>query len=150
MSQTATQPETVSALAVVQKFYACYAAGDLDTMKREVLSPDVEWIIPGHHPLAGTKRGAEEIVAYFNQLQKASFKAEVITLSTNGDYVVDVHRGWGEFGDAKVDMNWVLAYRVENGRITWVQNFAADQHAVDLFFWKVWGDQLKPIPERLQ
>lgn len=147
MSQTNAQPS--SSLAVVQKFYECYASGDLEAMKREVLAPDVVWIIPGHHPLAGPKHGVDEIVAYFNQLQKANFKAEVISLSTSGEYVVDVHRGWGEFEEAKVDMNWVLAYRVENGRIVWVQNFAADQHAADLFFWRVWGEQLKPIPGRL-
>lgn len=137
-------------LAVVQKFYECYANHDLETMKRDVLAPDVVWIIPGHHPLAGTKHGADEIVAYFQQLAKAHFQAEVISLSASDTYVVDVHRGWGEYGTAKVDINWVLCYRIENGKIAEVQNFAGDQHAADQFFWHVWGDDLKPIPDRLK
>jgi predicted SnoaL-like aldol condensation-catalyzing enzyme len=96
------------------------------------------------------KKGADEIVAYFATIAKANFKAEVITLSVSEDHVVDVHRGWGEYGEHKVDMNWVLTYKIENGRIKEVQNFAADQHAADLFFWNVWGTELKPVPERLK
>jgi hypothetical protein len=63
--------------------------------------------------------------------------------------VVDVHRGWGEHGDAKLDINWVLYYRIRGGKIAEVQNFAGDQHAADLFFWEVWVESLKPLPDRL-
>jgi len=116
---------------------------------REVLAGDVTWLIPGHHPLAGLKRGPDEIVAFFDQLAEADFQAEVISLSASEDWVVDVHRGWGEYGEAKLDMNWVLAYRIRDGKISEVQNFAADQHAADLFFWRVWGERLRPLPDRL-
>ena len=135
-------------VAVVQRFYEGYAGQDMEKI-REVLAEDVTWLIPGHHPLAGLKRGADEIVAFFNQLAKANFQAEVISLSASEDWVVDVHRGWGEYGEATLDMNWVLAYRIRDGKIAEVQNFAADQHAADLFFWRVWGDSLKPLPDRL-
>ncbi len=137
-------------LELVQRFFACYGSGDLETMKREILAEDVTWIIPGHHPLAGVKKGANEIVDYFATIAKANFKAEVISLSASENHVVDVHRGWGEYGEHKVDMNWVLVYQIENGRIKQAQNFAADQHEADQFFWKVWGDELKPVPARLR
>lgn len=135
---------------VVQRFFECYGAGDLETMKREILAEDVTWIIPGHHPLAGVKRGAEEIIDYFSTIAQANFKAEVISLSASEHHVVDVHRGWGEYGEYKIDMNWVLVYQIENGRIKQAQNFAADQHAADQFFWDVWGEKLKPVPARLK
>lgn len=134
---------------LVQRFFQCYGSGDLDTMKRDILAEDVTWIIPGHHPLAGIKRGADEIVQYFATIAKADFKAEVISLSASEHHVVDVHRGWGAYGEYTVDMNWVLVYQIRDGRIQSAQNFAADQHAADLFFWNVWGDQLKPVPDRL-
>jgi hypothetical protein len=137
-------------LKLVKKFFECYGTGDLETMKKEILAEDVSWIIPGHHPLSGVKHGADEIINYFATIAKANFKADVITLSASENHVVDVHRGWGEYGEHKVDMNWVLMYRIENGRIKEVQNFAADQHAADLFFWNVWGEELKPVPERLK
>jgi len=102
-------------VAVVQRFYEGYAGQDMEKI-REVLAEDVTWLIPGHHPLAGLKRGADEIVAFFNQLAKANFQAEVISLSASEDWVVDVHRGWGEYGEATLDMNWVLAYRIGTAR----------------------------------
>lgn len=156
MSQTSgdrlqQQPLNVSddGIEVVQRFYAAYAANDLDGI-RATLAGDVAWTIPGHHPLAGTKHGADEIVAYFGQLQRAGFQAEVVALAASGEWVIDLHRGWGGVGEDRIDMRWVLAYRVAAGRIAEVQNFAADQHAADLFFWRVWGDELRPIPDRLR
>lgn len=139
-----------SNIALVERFYEAYAANDVERMKTEILHRDVTWRIPGHHPLAGLKRGAAEIAAYFAQLPKAAFQAEPIVVATQDDYVIDVHRGWAAFDGDNLDMHWVLVYRIEDGRIREVENFAADQHAADVFFWRVWGDDLKPIPERLQ
>ena len=135
-------------MAVVRRFYEGYAAGDLKKIS-QTLAEDVTWLIPGHHPLAGLKQGAEEIVAFFDRLGKANFQAEVLSLSASEGSVVDVHRGWGEHGDSKLEINWVLYYRIRDGKIAEVQNFAGDQHAADLFFWEVWGESLKPIPDRL-
>ncbi|MHC9538570.1 MAG: nuclear transport factor 2 family protein [Vulcanimicrobiota bacterium] len=132
---------------IVAKYYEYYSKGDIDGIK-SVMADDVEWHIPGHHPLAGTKKGINEVVAFFKQLQKAHFKAEVLILAANDDYVIDCHRGWGESGNNKVDMNWVLLFKIENGKIQKVQNFAGDQHGADSFFWSVY--ELKPIPERLK
>jgi ketosteroid isomerase-like protein len=128
-------------IALVQRFFAAYADHDLEAMRNEILAPDVTWSIPGHHPLAGIKRGVGEILAYFAELPHANFQAEPIVIAADGDYVVDVHRGWAAYEDASLDMHWVLVYRVEQGRIKQVENFAADQHAADAFFWHVWGDE---------
>ena len=133
----------------MEAFYEAYAANDVERMKCEMLASDVTWAIPGHHPLSGVKRGAEEIAAYFAQLPKANFRAEPLVIATEGDYVIDVHRGWASYGDATLDMHWVLVYRIEGGRIAEVENYAGDQHAAALFFTRVWGEDLKPIPERL-
>ena len=136
-------------LALVRRFFTAYADHDFEAMRNEILAPEVTWRIPGHHPLAGIKRGADEILAYFAELPHANFRAEPIVIAAEGDYVVDVHRGWAAYGDASLDMHWVLVYRVEQGRITEVENFAADQHAADAFFWRVWGDELAPLPARM-
>lgn len=132
---------------IVQEYYRHYAEGDLEGM-RALMAPDVEWTIPGHHPLAGTKKGLTEIMAFFQQLKKAGFKAEVLFLGANDRYVVDVHRGWGSFGPDSLDQNWVLVYEIRDGKIARVQNFAADQHAADAFFWRVY--KLKPVQDRIQ
>lgn len=133
-------------IAVVKQFFKYYEKKDIVGL-REIFAPDIEWHVPGHHPLAGTKRGVEEVIAYYKQLQKANFKAEVIILEGNDHYVIDCHRGWAKVGDVKIDMNWVLLYTIDNGKIKSMKNFPGNQHAADAFFWQVY--KLKEIPDRL-
>lgn len=129
----------------VQQFFAAYAAEDVSAVSR-ILAPDIEWFIPGHHPLSGTKRGIDEVLAFFDQLAKAGFQAEPYCIAAEGDFVIDHHRGWSEEG-AGLDITWCLVFRFENGLLKQVTNLSSDQHKADLFFWSVY--QLKPIPDRL-
>ena len=69
-------------VAIVKQFFKYYEKNDILGL-REIFSPEIEWHVPGHHPLAGTKKGIEEVIAYYKQLQKANFKAEVIVLEGN-------------------------------------------------------------------
>ena len=135
-------------LALVRRMFEVYTAHDFDTLRNEILSPDVVWRVPGHNPLAGPKRGADELIAYFQQLAVAGFTPQVVALLADDDHVVDVHRGWGSVGEESVDMLWVLLYRIVEGKVAEVDNFAADQHAADAFFTKIWGPRLKPVPDR--
>ena len=70
-----------------------------------------------------------------------------IILEGNENYVIDCHRGWAKVGSFRLDMNWVLLYTIENGKIKSMINFPGDQHAADEFFWNVY--KLKDIPDRL-
>jgi hypothetical protein len=133
-------------VTLIKRYYEAYGKGDVAAV-REIFAPDIVWRIPGHHPLSGPKRGPDEVLAFFEQLAKANFKAEVVYLGGNDEYVVDCHRGYSTTGEAKVDMLWCLVFRIQNNRIAEVTNFAFDQHAADAFFWSVYP--LKPIPERL-
>jgi hypothetical protein len=132
-------------IKAIEELFAAYAAKDVGLV-RKVLAPDITWFIPGHHPLAGTKRGVDEVLAFFDQLAKADFKAEPKAIALSGDYVIDHHRGWSEKGPG-LDILWCLVFRFEGGKIKEVTNLSSDQHKADLFFWSVYD--LKPIPERL-
>jgi uncharacterized protein len=135
-------------VAVVQRYYEAYGTGNIELIRNEIFAPNITWTIPGHHPLAGTKQGTDEVFAFFEQLNKANFKAEVLFLGGNDNYVVDVHRGWSNLTEGEnVDQTWALLYEVADGRIKSAVNFPGDQHAADAFFWSVY--QLKPLPERL-
>ena len=52
-------------LALVQRMYECFNKNDMETIRREIFAPDLVWNLPGRHPLAGTKHGAEEVLAFF-------------------------------------------------------------------------------------
>ena len=151
-SQAQSQPAVSSdspTVAVVQRYYQAYASGDRNQI-RSFFAPDVTWTIPGHHPLAGTKRGADEVLAFFDRLAEAKFQAEVLFLGGNDRYVVDVHRGWSNIeGEAatNIDQLWALLFRIQGDRIVEAVNFPGDQHAADAFFWRHFP--LKPLPDRL-
>jgi hypothetical protein len=139
---------TRSNVTLVEKMYDCFNRGDMETIKREVFAEDIEWRLPGHHPLAGTKLGADEVIAFFMQLGKSGIQVDLIGIEPFGeDGVVEVHRGHGQVGSARLDARNCTHYRVVNGRIQEVQVYIGDQHAVDLFFHQT--HKLAPIPRRL-
>ena len=135
--------EESSALQVVQGFFAAYASGDSEALNQFV-ADDIEWHIPGQHPLAGTKRGIKEFSAFFSALGKAGFKAEVMILAANDQYVIDAHRGYSTTEEGNIDLNWVLLYQVQGGKIQRVQNFSGDLYASDVFF-SAYAKQLKEL-----
>ena len=135
----------MSNLSKIQDFFAAYAAKDVAAVS-EVMAEDIVWRIPGHHPLAGDKRGISEVLAFFDQLAKAGFQAQPLVIAEQGDYVIDHHRGWSKAGSG-IDLTWCLVFRFENARIKEVTNFCEDQHRADLFFHEIY--KLKPIPDRL-
>ncbi|ANZ40854.1 hypothetical protein BBK82_37595 [Lentzea guizhouensis] len=132
-------------VSLVRRYYEAYGSGDPEAL-RPFFAPDIRWTIPGHHPLAGTKTGADEVLAFFAQLARSGFRAEVLFLAADRDWVVDMHRGWSTT-PAGLDITWTLAYRIRGRKIVEAVNFAADQHAADAFFWRQYP--LAPIPDRL-
>lgn len=135
----------MSNLPKIKALFEAYANGNVAALKA-VMAEDIIWRIPGHHPLAGEKRGIEEVLAFFDQLAKANFQAQPLVVAEQGDYVVDHHRGWSNAAGG-LDLTWCLVFRFEAGKIKEVTNFCADQHEADLFFHRVY--KLKPIPDRL-
>lgn len=132
---------------VISDYYAAYATGDMDKVA-SFFADDIEWHIPGHHPLAGTKHGKQEVSSFFQQLGKGNFRAELIALVADENWVIDMHRGWSNRdGLENVDTVWVLAFKIENGKIKEARNFSYDQASADRFFWQAYP--LKPLPERL-
>ena len=59
-------------VAVVKQFFKYYKKNDIVGL-REIFAPDIQWHVPGHHPLAGTKKGVEEVIAYYKQLQNHEY-----------------------------------------------------------------------------
>lgn len=143
----AAQTTEEANLKLIRDYYAAYATGDPEAL-RPFLAEDVVWRIPGHHPLAGDKKGRDEVIAFFRGLAKGKFKAEPIFFQASGDLVVDIHRGWSNVGAGpEVDQFYALMFRIHDGRIIEAQNFLTDMHASDAFFWAHFP--LKPIPGRL-
>jgi ketosteroid isomerase-like protein len=139
-----------NSLAIVQKMYACFNRGDMASLKSDVFAPDIVWILPGRHPLSGIKYGADQVIAFFTQLNKAGIIVDLIGLDQfHEDTVVEVHRGHtadGATGPTLDALN-CTHYQIVDDKIKHVQVYISDQYSVDTFFWAAF--QLQPIPERL-
>ncbi|WP_225726453.1 MULTISPECIES: nuclear transport factor 2 family protein [unclassified Nocardia] len=134
-------------IQAITAFFDAYARYDLDGMKA-VLTDDIAWTIPGHHALSGTKRGLDEVLAFFAALAKAGFKAETFFLEANDEYVVDVHRGYSTAGEGKVDTLWALVWHFNtDGKVDRVDDLCLDQHQMDTYIWQ--NFTLAPLPTRL-
>jgi hypothetical protein len=135
-------------MAVVDRMYQCFAAGDMATIKSEVFAPNITWALPGHHPLSGVKRGADEVIAFFGELMRTGINVDNIAFGTIGDdRVVENHTGHGTVDGQSYIFPTCSVYTIRDGKIQNVQVYTADQHGVDRYFWAAY--QLRPIPERL-
>ena len=141
------QPSTAANIKLIQDYYAAYGSGDLNRL-RPFFADNIRWMIPGEHPLAGMKIGKDEVVAFFAQLNKGGFGAEPIAFAADGEWVIDLHRGFSTKGVGKVDTTWALAFKIRNNQIVEAVNFSLDQAAANKYFWDNYP--LKSIPERLR
>ena len=161
MSDSAAQQAN---MALVTRMYECFNRDDTETIRREIFAPNLVWNLPGHNPLAGTKNGPGEVLAFFAALRRANIRVILDPASDPatgihnfGDStVVEVHRGQGEVTvpDAsgtpttfRLNALNCTHYHIANGRIDHVQVYISDQHTVDQFFNAVY--RLAPIPQRL-
>jgi ketosteroid isomerase-like protein len=135
-------------MATIDKMYQCFGAGDMDTLKSDVFAADIEWALPGHHPLSGVKKGADEVIAFFGALIQTGVNVDNVSFGTIGDdRVVETHSGHGTVEGRDYLFPTCSVYTIKDGKIQHVQVYTADQHGVDDYFWK--ANALKPIPGRL-
>ncbi|MEJ1929452.1 nuclear transport factor 2 family protein [Nostoc sp. NIES-2111] len=148
MTQVATQRTSHPNVQIVERMYECFNRGDMNTIRNEIFAPDLVWRLPGHHPLSGTKNGADEVIAFFAELNRGGIQVDLINIDAWGeDTVVEVHRGHGQRNGAVLDALNCTHYHIRNSKIADVQVYISDQHTVDQFFWAAYA--LKPIPDRL-
>lgn len=121
-------------LNLINTFFRAYSNNDLETI-RQIFAPDIEWVIPGRHPLSGTKVGVDEVLNYFKQLSTFSFQARPIVMGVNDNYVIDCHINWSNKDkDENIERMSCLLWKFADGKISKVYNFPEDQHAIDAFF----------------
>jgi len=126
-------------IQLIHSFFEAYAANNLPAIKN-ILADDIEWIIPGRHPLSGVKTGAEEVLNYFKQLNVSSFKASPIVMGFNEEFVIDCHINWSNRTDGEnVRGMSCLLWKFKDGKISKVYNFPEDQHMIDAFFNKTYA-----------
>ncbi|GAB3899034.1 nuclear transport factor 2 family protein [Spirosoma agri] len=126
-------------IELVHRFFQAYATNDLSTIET-ILSPIIQWHIPGRHPLSGVKKGIDDVLTYFEQLGKADFQASPIVMGVNDQYVIDCHQNWSQLqGVDNLNAMSCLLWKIDDGKISEVYNFPQDQYVVDAFISKLYA-----------
>lgn len=133
---------------LVLKMYDYFGQGDMDSIRSEVFHADITWAMPGHHPLSGLMKGADEVIAFFGDLFKAGIQVDNVHFGELDDgTVVEKHTGHGTSEGTDYIFPTCTSYAIEDGKIRAVQVHTADQHGVDRYMWSRF--ELKGVGERL-
>jgi ketosteroid isomerase-like protein len=110
-------------VAVVQKLYADFGAGNIPSII-EALAEDVEWSEPpsGVPPFAGTRRGREQVTAFFQSLGEKCepLQFEPREFIAHGDRVLALgHYRFRARPTGKAwETDWVMVWTFAGGKVT--------------------------------
>ena len=75
----------------IDQVFEVYKQHDFNGIKK-VMDDNVTWIFLGRHPLAGIKKGINEVVAFFDKMgeivMKSNPKIEKLITQENDDYAI--------------------------------------------------------------
>ena len=124
---------TTESQQIIDRYFKAYAAHDLDAV-REVLAEDVTWHFPGHHALSGTKRGVEEVVAFFDEMGQLQLRPDKYVIGANDGYVLEAQRVFSIDDEFPFETETCVLWKFADGKITSGTHFFADQDKADGFF----------------
>ncbi|RKR37420.1 nuclear transport factor 2 family protein [Paraburkholderia sp. BL17N1] len=111
---------------IVKDFFAAMGRGDKQGLLA-ISAEDIEWIIPGEWPLAGTHRGHAGLA---DLLQKASEMVETSypeppEFVAQGDRVLAVGFATGRIKatNRSFEDHWVFAITIQNGKVTKIREY---------------------------
>jgi uncharacterized protein len=130
---------TVKTIDIAREYFESVQKGDLGRVG-ELLDENVVWHQPGANQFSGEKKGRDAVFGMLGGMMEASQGSfaidKVHALMGNGDLVAATIHFAGRRDDASMSMEGVDLLRVENGKITEVWLFSADEAAEDTFWGK--------------
>ena len=121
----------------IRRGYAAFAAGDMDTLRNEVFTPDAVWVIPGHGYFSGAKEGVDAILQFFADIFERSggtLQALLDDVAGGDDHCYSRHRNVAMRGGRSLDLRSVLVCEMVDGRIARVDQYYWDTTENDEFW----------------
>ena len=123
---------------IINQYFEAYGKHDLNAVKK-VMDENVTWYFLGNHPLAGIKKGVNEVIAFFDTMgdimRKSNPKMEKLITASNDKYFIECqHHSTSRTDGNNIDHHSCVLWTIENGKITEGRHFFADPQAVDKYF----------------
>jgi len=122
--------------ALLRDTYAAMARGDGKAIAASI-SPDAVWHIPGSSPLAGDKRGLDELFAFWRHIAELSgggMRLEVRDVLANDERACVWVRGSATRGERAFEELGVHVFEIRGGKIAEAWFHYEDQAAYDEFW----------------
>jgi len=138
ITKDATQEDKTKALGVVQRMFRAFGNGDIEGMKKTVSSNTV-WSYSGPKsiPYTGTYKGPEGVgqfvINIVSNVEILDFKTFEFISEGNNVVVTGYEKQKIKKNGQILEQKWVQVYKVENGLITSMDEYADTAKASELF-----------------
>ena len=102
-----------------------------------MFAEDVVWHTPGRNPLSGDCEGRDATLASFEkefELSGGTYTVEVHDVLANDNHTVALLRSTAQRDARTLDMNYVLIFHIDDGKITEGWELWTDQATLDEFW----------------
>jgi len=116
---------------VVKNGFAAFGRRDIPGLLA-LMSEDVEWISPGTGmPLSGTRHGRDGVASFFQDLAReldiSDFQPREFIADGDRVLVVGWERTTVKSTNRTVELDWIMAFTVRNGKITSYREYTDTQ-----------------------
>jgi len=124
-------------IALFHQAHEAFERGDTEAM-RDWFADDFVWHEPGHNPLSGDYRGADEVFGLFGRIAKATdghFDTHLVDVLANNTNLVAILQLEASAAGTSISMPRINVYRVNpDGRVAERWGYVGDQAAFDELF----------------
>jgi ketosteroid isomerase-like protein len=121
---------------LVRRIFDAFA-GKQGFALRGLFADDATWVVPGAGLMAGTYRGRDEIFRFLGRLPKetaGTYGSRLIDVLASDDRAAAVYRAFGSRQGRTLDIDQVLLFRIEDGRVVHVLALPCDPAAFEEFW----------------
>lgn len=133
---------------IVDKFFDAYKDHNINAI-RKVMADNVVWYFLGQSPVAGIKKGIDEVIEFFNTMgeimSQSGIKMDKLIVAENDRYLIECQRSKTNRRDGNnLEHHSAVLWTIENGKIIEGRHFFADPQAVDKYFSTVFPSAVIP------
>jgi len=123
---------------IIDIFFDAYKDHDMSGI-RKVMADNVTWYFLGKSPVAGVKKGINEVIEFFDTMGKimgqSNTKMDKLIVAENDHYFIECQRSKTNRKDGNnLEHYNAVLWTIENGKIIEGRHFFADPQAVDKYF----------------
>ena len=129
-----TRAQATAIIERLQEAQAALYCGGNPGAVRAVLTEDVEWVVPGASPIAGSYRGIDEVVAYMvarGERAGGTFRMTRRALLTGDGHIAALTDGRATIAGREHTWSTVGLYRTRDGLIASCRLIPFDQAEFD-------------------